>query len=414
VDGFQAIIVVYYVIGYGLPTLLFYGWIVGFGRPAWRSYRRGAKSRAALFACVALLPLVWFGAIYAAAIARNTQLEAAVRDSEALPKLTNPPRLLVVDGGRADWQDRLVEMGAFDTVYVRWPAGAVWIENVRRPGCDGGARGNVSSQNIFRARAGFLVCATEIKGHAALPTEDGLYYRMVPPRPVGSRFLWLGFYELTVVEGGRERRVGFNGTPREYWPVLPPVLTVTGFLETETVREHIVPWHGDIPFLLGRLGLDDPAKLKPTAQPSATEVRAEFLRLRDSPTRADQNVAGYIATAVGASLLSADDIAPILKSDVVDRDFAREIGFQQFCYHINRLCDFPDELVAACKAKRGYLLDRVRYGEAAVRRCDRLPAQCNWCRTTPQCQPYLDGKVAACTSAASAARDEVLRPLREP
>ncbi len=112
-------------------------------------------------------------------------------------------------------------------------------------------------------------------------------------------------------------------------------------------------------------------------------------------------------------MLSADDVAPILKSNVVDTDFGRELGYQQFCYHINRLCDFPDELVAACKAKRGYSPAREAANPALFRRCERLRWQCNWCRVTPQCQPTLDGQVAACSRAASAARDEELRPVRE-
>ena len=409
-SALQVIVAIFYVVNYVIPTALFYGCIVLFGVLAYRSYRKGDKLQAALFTLIALAPLIWFGGVYATAMLRNAQLEFAVRNGETLPKLTDPPRVLVVDGGRAEWQDRLVEMGAFDTVYVRWPVGVVKIENARRAGCDGTARGNIPSQNIFRARMGFLVCATETKIDRSQVPSDGLLFNLVPPRPAGGRFLWLGHYELKLLENGRERRVGFNGTPRQYWPW--PVLTLTGFFESETARMHIVPWYGEIPFLVGRLGLDA-GKLKPSGQPSAEEMRAQFLRLRDSPQRADQVVAGYIATALGASLLTADDIAPILKSDVVDRDFAREIGFQQFCYHINRLCDFPDELVAACKAKRSYLPESVSYRAAALRRCERLPWQCNWCRTTPQCNPTIDGSTAACSPAASAARDEELRAARE-
>jgi hypothetical protein len=399
-------------LGVGLPTIMFYGWMVFFGWLALRGLRPGhSKLGALLFAVIACAPVAWYGAEYAAASFKQRRLEAVVREAANLPKLTDAPRTLVIHAGRStSWQDQLVEMGAFDALFITWRNNTIRLANTRRAGCDHGTRGNVRVQNIYRARTGFLVCATETKV-SGFPA-DGLHFYLTPPqRSTSGRLDWLGYYELKLIEGGKERVVGFNGSPRISYPVFPPVISTIGFIKRDVVVRHIVPWYGEIPFLFGRLNLDA-ARLRPMAQPSPEEVRAEFLRLRDSGDRADLFVAGLIATATGAAALTADDVAPVLQSNVVDYDFGREIGFQQFCYHINRLCDFPDALIAACKRKRSPKPGARPQPAAALSRCDRLPRQCNWCRTTPQCRPSLDGQVLACGKEQSAARDVSLKPLR--
>ncbi len=78
------------------------------------------------------------------------------------------------------------------------------------------------------------------------------------------------------------------------------------------MNKSAVPWNGEIPFLFERLGFDA-QRLKPLAQPLPEEIRTEFLRRRDSPKAADQYAAGYIAKALGATALSASDVAPLLR-----------------------------------------------------------------------------------------------------
>lgn len=398
-------------LGVGLPTIMFYGWMVLFGWLALRGLRPGhSRLSALLFATLACAPIGWYGAEYAAATAKQRRLEAIVREGAQLPKLSDARRTLVIHAGRSiSWQDRLVEMGAFDTLYITGRNHMIRLANARRAGCDRGTRGNVRVQDTYRARTGFLVCATETKVDS-FPT-DGLHFYLAPPQTPSGRLEWIGYYELKLIDDAKAKRIGFNGSPRIDYPVFPPVLSTIGFIKRDVVVRHIVPWHGEIPFLFGRVNLDAKT-LKPTAQPAPEDVRAEFLRLRDSSDRADQFVAGYIATATGAAALSADDVAPILQSNVVDYDFGREIGYQQFCYHINRLCDFPDALVAACKLKRSPKPGARPRRPAVLGRCDRLLRQCNWCRTTPQCRPFLDGQVAACGKDKGAARDASLKPLR--
>jgi hypothetical protein len=128
--------------------------------------------------------------------------------------------------------------------------------------------------------------------------------------------------------------------------------------------------------------------------------------LRDSSKREDRVVAGFIATAVGASALTADDVEPLLASDVIAGDFGSEVGFEHFCYRIDRLCDFADRLVTACKRQRAHAL-------VSQTRCNRLPAQCAWCRDTPLCRPNLDGQVAHCSKADDKARAASLERLRQ-
>jgi hypothetical protein len=174
-------------LGVGVPTIIFYGWIVLFAGLWWRQSRPGgSKSSARLCGALALAPLVWYGATFAGAFARVVQLSVEVLAGEPLPKLHDAPRVLVIYDAHSDWQDRLVEMGAFDTIYVSSPARTIRLENARRPGCGAGARGNVRLPNIVRARMGYLVCATETKADA-VPT-DGLHYnRVAHAAPAATR-----------------------------------------------------------------------------------------------------------------------------------------------------------------------------------------------------------------------------------
>jgi hypothetical protein len=407
----QLLTALYYFIFIGLPTLLFYGWIVLFGGYAIRQLRAGrSKAKAAALGGVALVPLVLFGVTYLTEMNRVRRLETVVREAAALPKLANPPRTLVVHGGRWETQDQLVEMGAFDEVYVTWNGKTVKLANHRHAGFDGGNLHSIPSQNIFRARMGYLVRATETPSDSY--PRDGLHFvtgrTRYDPRPPD----WQNEYELKWIEAGSETRIGYFGRLQTYTPILPPVLSIMGFVTRDETLGQIVPWYGEVPFLVERLGLK-PEHLKPAEQPSPEAVRAEYLRLRDSQNRIDQVIAGYIATAVGRAALTADDIAPVLASNVIDSDFGRELGFEQFCNHIDRLCDFQDLMISACKANRAHIPESSGYRAGALRRCERIPTMCTFCRTTQRCDYYRTGETAGCSQQEAAARDEVLRPIRE-
>jgi len=409
VEGLLAFVVLLTV---GLPTFMFYGWIVLFGWLAARQMRPGrSKLIALLCAAAAVASLGWYGAVYSADLQRNQALADVVRAAPVLPRLAPPPRVLVVHRGHIEWQDRLIEMGAFDEIYLVWQGKKTRLANARRAGCDTGTGGNHVSKNTLRARTGYLVCATETEV-AAVPTE-GLHLSLTPPPPTrrNQPSDWERVYDLKWIEGGVEKQVGFHGSPRVSVPIVPPVLSTLGFLKRSDTLRHIVPWYGDVEFLVERLGIE-PDQLKPLAQPSPENIRAEFLRRRDSAERADQHAAAFIAEAVGSFALTAEDIAPLLTTNVVDTDLARELGFQQFCGHIDRLCDFKDALIPACKAQRAHLPAIVSYRPDALRRCERIPEMCNWCRTAQLCQPYLTGQRTGCSNEETQARDAALRELR--
>jgi hypothetical protein len=176
----QAFFYFLYFLFFVLPTIMFYSWIALFGWLAARQLWPGrSKLIALLFAAAALAPLGWYGAVYAADLQRNRVLESVARAAPAMPRLAPPPRVLVVHGGHTEWQDRLIEMGAFDEIYLIWREKKTRLGNVRRAGCDTGTRGNVPSKNTLRARTGYLVCATETEV-AAVPAE-GLHLHLTPP-----------------------------------------------------------------------------------------------------------------------------------------------------------------------------------------------------------------------------------------
>ena len=389
-------------------TAAFYGWILLFVFLALRNVSRARHwSLAVLFAAIACLPALWYWSAYSAATTKHAQLNQQLVDAQALPKLTNPPRTLVLDsGGRSEWLERLVEMGAFDEIILNWQGLKTRIANSRNDKCDGGARGNVSVDNFYRSRTGYLVCAVETA--TANSPESGLHLYMTQRHQIEHD--WTTYFDLWMVEGGQRRLVGFHGTPYVHYPVFPPALNSRGFQYVSSIVKGPVEWRGEIPFLFERLGLDIDT-LKPLLQPAPDEIRAQFLRLRDSPQRPDQRVAGFIAKAVGASALSADDVLPVMRSDAIDYDFGRLVGSLQFCSTNNRLCDYAEQMAAVCKAKSKP--DPLGHYPNASRLCDRIPEQCNRCRTAQLCQPYLTGKTAGCSTAEDAAGNARMIPLKQ-
>lgn len=386
------------------PTLLLYGWVVVFLVMSVRAGQARSAPRCSLYCALALAPVAWFGVVYAAAVSRHRDVDARVVAAQSLPVLRDAPRTLVIHGTSPDqWHRDLVDMGAFDEVYVVGGTDVRRLATARRAGCDKGAVGGfMYYQDILRARTGFLVCASSVNV-SAYP-EDGLHlYLTSPERTPSGGYLWQWnrVADLRLIEGGRSRQIGFWGIPRMSYPVIPPIVALTGFARDTPVNKSAVPWNGEIPFLFERLGFDA-QRLKPLAQPLPEEIRTEFLRRRDSPKAADQYAAGYIAKALGATALSANDVAPLLASKVIDSDLSSQVGDEQFCNHINRLCDFPDRLLAACRLQRGENSPR----------CDRITAQCRWCSSAKLCLPQITGSLAGCSAGERAARESSLKFLR--
>ena len=382
-----------------LPAIIFYCLVVGFSLQAFFAFRRKEKRQAAGFLAAALAPLLFYAAAYGWAGFKHHRVMSIAADIQKQPKLDNPPRTLVIHGASRDhlkWQGQLVEMGAFDEVYLDVRGRVVRLSNELGRKC-------VTEPNVYRARTGFLVCATETS--VGYPPVEGLHLYMgnaprSPASPLNPDEVSTS-RELRMIIGTEQRIVAIWATARPRYPVFPPIpfwgsfWPANGFYNTS-------PDHGEIAFIIERLDLP-PENLKPRNVPDVAEVRAEFIRLRDSADLAQQKLAGRIATAVGASVLSADDAEPVMMSNAIDPDLGREIGFSQFCPHIDRLCDLQDRMISVCKAKRSR--------DQAV--CDRLPQQCAWCKQATLCRPYVTGRTSGCSPqeiAASQASLDLLRP----
>ena len=99
-----------------------------------------------------------------------------------------------------------------------------------------------------------------------------------------------------------------------HYPAFPPILTLGGFYpDLQPLQANVVRDYGVLAFVMERLELR-PEDLKPKNLPSPEEIRAEFIRLRDSSDPRQQRLAGKIAASAGASALTREDIEPVLAS----------------------------------------------------------------------------------------------------
>jgi hypothetical protein len=388
-----------------LPTALFYCWIAAF---AWLAFRaRENKQRAAVLAAIGIAPVLLYAVQYLPAYVQHRRLAAVIVDAQKLPRLANPPRTLVVHGhggGSGDkWEEFLVEMGAFDEVYLTEVNKPVRLTNERSDKCGDTPR-RFSDPDIFTIRAGLLTCAARTS--VARTPDDGLHLYLgpaprSPPGPAGPKPLPIS-RELRLITGDQQQIIGYWGIPDVHYPAFPPILTLGGFYpDLQPLQAIVVPDHGVLAFLMDRLELR-PENLKPRNLPSPDEIRAEFMRRRDSPDPREQRLAGKIAAAAGASALTKEDIEPVLASDAIARDLAFHIGSEGFCRLVNRLCDFPESLIATCKRKT----------PNPKAHCERMPQQCDWCKTATLCEPHATGKISGCTREEAAARNAILAKFR--
>ncbi len=103
-----------------VPTALFCCWIAAFAWQALRVWEN--KQRAAVLVAIGIAPSMLYAVEYLRAYVEHQRMAAVIVGAQKLPRLANPPRTLVVHGhggGNGDkWHEFLVEMGAFDEVYL--------------------------------------------------------------------------------------------------------------------------------------------------------------------------------------------------------------------------------------------------------------------------------------------------------
>jgi hypothetical protein len=278
-----------------LPTALFYGWPFLF---AWRAYVSTSRRQAIVMLVVALAPFLLYGARYLYSYVSLKHIDRVLLAARQQAKPSPAPRTLVVHGKtyEGDAQQRLVESGAFDEIFVESDRGFVRLANGRDPNCG-------RYPNEFRARAGFLVCAVRTQVSAA--PDDGLHLYVglaprQPPAPFGEQ---PRSRELRLISGQSRQTLALWALPGVRFPSYPPIFTTKGLMIDDRTTPTSVPDRGEMLFVVDGLGLK-PEDMKPANLPSPDEVRAEFIRLSRSADAKEQRLAKMIAAAVGASVLA--------------------------------------------------------------------------------------------------------------
>jgi hypothetical protein len=358
---------------YIVPAALFYAWVIGLG---WAALRpdSATPSRAA-FGVLAAVPVAWYASGFVTGQLDYQRQRAQIAALAGVARPNDPPRSLVVWGKREPWQDELVEIGALDAIHVNdYKTGrrnrGPWkrIAYARSPRCLNARTRGADVMAIRRAWAAFVACAIEDEVSAA-PSE-GLTLNIGERWHLSLRDTFasdLTPYELYWTRAGREDElVGYWEQARGAWPMLPPILTVFGFMQME-FSDRQNPKPSPPAFLLDRLGLDA-ATVRPRDVPSDAERRQQFARLARSADVRDREIALRIAVVTGDAFLSADDIDVLLAQPDVMNDLKDRAGELSFCSDSGRLCLFTDRIAAAC-----------RTGEATAARCERLEKACRAC-----------------------------------
>ena len=174
-------------------------------------------------------------------------------------------------------------------------------------------------------------------------------------------------YELFWTRPGQaDELIGYWEQAQGSWPMVPPVLTVFGFMQMEFGdRQNAKPTPQA--FLLDRLSLDA-ASVRPREEPSEAERREQFARLARSADIRDREIALRIVTVTGDAFLAGDDVDALLAQPDVMSDLISRARDLSFCPDTGRLCRFADRIGAACRAT-----------DAGAAQCDRLVAACRAC-----------------------------------
>jgi hypothetical protein len=356
-----------------VPAALFYAWVIGLG---WLAIRPGQPitSRIA-WGVIAAVPVAWYLSGFVTGQLDYARQRAHIAKLAGVARPKDPPRALVVWGKREPWQDELVEFGAFDAIYVNnyktgYRERGPWtrVAYLSSPRCLNAHTKGTDAIAVRRAQAAFLTCAVVDEVPAA-PTE-GLTFNIGERWHLSLRDTFesnLTPYELFWTRAGQpDELVGYWEQANGGLPVVPPVLTVFGFMQM-AFGDRQNPKPTPQAFLLDRLALDA-ATVCPRDLPSAAERREQFGRLVRSTDIRDREIALRIAAVTGDAFLTGDDIdglllQPDLLNDLVTR--ARELTF---CSDTGRLCRFADRIAAAC-----------RRSDAGTAECDRLATACRGC-----------------------------------
>jgi hypothetical protein len=361
------------LIFYLIPAALFYAWVIGLG---WLAVRRGQPIASRIAAgVVAALPVAWYLSGFVTGQLDYKRQRVHIAQLAGVARPTNPPRTMVVWGKREPWQDELVEIGALDAIYVndhktghreRGP----WkrIAYMRSPRClNAHTKGN-DTIALRRAQAAFAACAVSDEVPSAPP--ESLTFNIGERWHLSLRDTFeseLTPYELYWTRAGQQDElIGYWEQANGGYPMVPPVLTVFGFMQT-AFADRRNPKPTPQAFLLDRLGLTADS-VRPREMPSEDERREQFRRLARSDDVRDREIALRIATVTGDAFLSGDDIDILMAQPDVTKDVVERAGELSFCRDSGRLCVFAERMAAAC-----------RTGEAAAAQCDRLEKACRAC-----------------------------------
>lgn len=358
---------------YLVPAALFYAWVIGL---AWLAVRRGQPipSRIA-WGILAAVPVAWYFSGFVTGQLDYARQRAHIAELAGVARPKDAPRTMVVWGKREPWQDELVEIGALDAIYVNnYKTGhrerGPWarVAYLRSPRCLNAHTKGADAIALRRAQAAFVACAVADE----IPTApvEGLTFNIGERWHLSLRDTWessLTPYELFWTRPGQtDELIGYWEQAQGSWPMVPPVLTVFGFMQMPFAdRENPKP--SPQAFLLDRLGLDA-ATVQPRDLPSEEERRAQFARLARSADVRDREIALRIVGVTGDAFLTGDDLEGLLAQPEVMSDLVSRARDLSFCPDTGRLCVFADRIAAAC-----------RRSDAGPAECDRLATACRAC-----------------------------------
>jgi hypothetical protein len=361
------------LIVYLIPAALFYAWVIGLG---WLAVRPGQPISSRLaWGILAAVPLAWYLSGFVTGQLDYKRQRAQIARLAGVARPKDPPRSLVVWGKREPWQEELVELGALDAIYVSdhktgYRERGPWIRvaYLRSPRCVNSHTKGADAIALRRAQVAFISCG--ITDEVASAPTEGLTLNIGERWHLSLRDKWessLTPYELYWTRAGQEDQlVGYWEQANGGVPMVPPVLTLFGFMPMElTDRQNPKPTPRA--FLLDRLALDA-ATVRPRAEPSEAERRQQFARLVRSDDVRDREIALRILTVTGDAFLTGDDIDGLLGQPDVMNDLVSRARDLSFCPDTGRLCRFADRIGAACRAS-----------DAGTTQCDRLVASCRAC-----------------------------------
>jgi hypothetical protein len=356
-----------------VPAALFYAWVIGLG---WFAIRPGEAITARIgWGVIAALPVAWYLSAFVTGQLDYARQRAHIAKLAAVARPKDPPRTLVVWGKREPWRDDLVELGAFDAIYVSnhktgYRERGPWIRvaYLRSPRCLNAHTKGTDAIALRRAQVAFVACA--IADEVPSAPADGLTFNIGERWHLSLRDTFessLTPYELFWTRAGQpDELVGYWEQANGGWPMVPPVLTLFGFTQMG-FADRQNPKPTPQAFLLDRLGLEA-ATVRPRELPSDAERREQFNRLASSADMRDREIALRIVEVTGDGFLTGDDMESLLaQAEVLDNLVSRARDLS-FCSDTGRLCRFADRIAAAC-----------RRSDAGAAACDRLIEACRRC-----------------------------------